>query len=63
MIRGVSGRVPTAGFLRTWHAAQGKCTMPVTRQIGSPVMRTRLAEAALVVLVLVAAAVAYWFFR
>ena len=37
--------------------------MPVQEKIGSPVMRARLTEAALVVLVLMAAAVAYWFFR
>jgi hypothetical protein len=37
--------------------------MPVTRQIGSPVTRSRITDAVLVVLVLMAAAVAYWFFR
>jgi hypothetical protein len=37
--------------------------MPVLKQIGSPVTRSRITDAILVVLVLMAAAVAYWFFR
>ena len=37
--------------------------MPVIRQIGSPVTRSKMTDAVLVVLVLMAAAVAYWFFR
>jgi len=42
---------------------EGSATMPVTRQIGSPAMRSRITEAALVFLVLAAAAIAYWLLR
>ncbi len=41
----------------------GTCKMPDATKFGSPVVRNRLVETLIVLVVLVAAAVAYWFFH